>query len=138
MPVRGSRPARAPRPPAACPHYLLLDEAALLRASDHVGWPAERKHGPDIFALASGAPGVELIVPLVHDAFGLGRARSGVPSEPNRHPVIFIAGHGTDPLAMPAPGPRCPHTPVGGEAGGPGYARGREDSPRQPRRRLNA
>lgn len=77
-----------------CPHYLLLDESALvarggeakinppLRAgtlpvagldlisSDHVGWPAERKHGPDIFALASGAPGVELIVALVHDALG--------------------------------------------------------------------
>ena len=77
-----------------CPHYLLLDESALSRiggeakinpplrtaslppdgldliSSDHVGWPAERKHGPDIFALASGAPGVELIVPLVSDALG--------------------------------------------------------------------
>jgi allantoinase len=77
-----------------CPHYLLLDETALLArggeakinpplraaplpaegldliSSDHVGWPAERKHGPDIFALASGAPGVELIVALVHDALG--------------------------------------------------------------------
>jgi allantoinase len=77
-----------------CPHYLLLDESALARrggeakinpplrnrplpadgldliSSDHVGWPAERKHGPDIFALPSGAPGVELIVPLVHDALG--------------------------------------------------------------------
>lgn len=77
-----------------CPHYLLLDETALLSrggeakinpplrqaplpadgldliSSDHVGWPAERKHGPDIFALSSGAPGVELIVPLVHDALG--------------------------------------------------------------------
>jgi len=77
-----------------CPHYLLLDESALaarrgeakinpplrkaplpadgldLISSDHVGWPPERKHGPDIFALASGAPGVELIVPLVHDALG--------------------------------------------------------------------
>jgi allantoinase len=41
-----------------------------LISSDHVGWPVERKHGPDIFALASGAPGVELIVPLVHDALG--------------------------------------------------------------------
>ena len=29
-----------------------------------------RKHGPDIFALSSGAPGVELIVALVHDALG--------------------------------------------------------------------
>ncbi len=77
-----------------CPHYLLLDESALARvggeakinpplraaplppdgldliSSDHVGWPVERKRGPDIFALASGAPGVELIVPLVHDALG--------------------------------------------------------------------
>ncbi|HWE09941.1 MAG TPA: amidohydrolase family protein [Solirubrobacteraceae bacterium] len=77
-----------------CPHYLLLDETELgrrggeakinppLRAaalppdgldlisSDHVGWPADRKHGPDIFALSAGAPGVELIVPLVHDALG--------------------------------------------------------------------
>jgi allantoinase len=77
-----------------CPHYLLLDASELLRrggeakinpplrdaplpadgldliSSDHVGWPSERKHGPDIFALASGAPGVELIVPLVHDALG--------------------------------------------------------------------
>jgi allantoinase len=77
-----------------CPHYLLLDESELLArggeakinpplraaplpatgldlvASDHVGWPPERKHGPDIFALASGAPGVELIAPLVHDALG--------------------------------------------------------------------
>jgi allantoinase len=77
-----------------CPHYLLLDESELARrggeakinpplrsaplpadgldliASDHVGWPVERKRGPDIFALASGAPGVELIVPLVYDALG--------------------------------------------------------------------
>jgi allantoinase len=77
-----------------CPHYLLLDETELLSrggeakinpplrdvplspagldlvSSDHVGWPRERKHGPDIFALASGAPGVELIVPLVHDLLG--------------------------------------------------------------------
>jgi allantoinase len=77
-----------------CPHYLLLDESDLVRrggeakinpplreaplpaggldliSSDHVGWPPERKHGDDIFALASGAPGVELIVPLVHDALG--------------------------------------------------------------------
>jgi allantoinase len=77
-----------------CPHYLLLDESDLaaqggpckinpplrpqtlppdgleLIASDHVGWPLARKQGPDIFALSSGAPGVELIVPLVHDALG--------------------------------------------------------------------
>ncbi len=79
-----------------CPHYLLLDESELLRrggeakinpplrdaplapdgldliSSDHVGWPHDRKQGPDIFALASGAPGVELIVPLVYDALGAG------------------------------------------------------------------
>jgi allantoinase len=78
----------------SCPHYLLLDESELTRrggeakinpplrarplglrgidivASDHVGWPAERKRGDDIFALASGAPSLELIVPLIHDAFG--------------------------------------------------------------------
>lgn len=77
-----------------CPHYLLLDETELTRrggeakinpplraaplpadgldliSSDHVGWPPERKHGPDIFSLASGAPGVELIVALVADALG--------------------------------------------------------------------
>ena len=77
-----------------CPHYLLLDESELRRrggeakinpplraaplavggidliASDHVGWPRERKHGEDIFELAAGAPGVELIVPLVHAALG--------------------------------------------------------------------
>jgi allantoinase len=77
-----------------CPHYLLLDESELARrggeakinpplraaplpidgidliGSDHVGWPRQAKHGPDIFELASGAPGVELLVPLVHDAFG--------------------------------------------------------------------
>ncbi len=78
-----------------CPHYLLLDETELVKrggeakinpplrarplpadgldliASDHVGWPPERKHGSDIFALAAGAPGVELIVALVHDALGV-------------------------------------------------------------------
>ena len=77
-----------------CPHYLLLDSSELLVrggeakinpplrerplplegvdlvSSDHVGWPVERKHGDDIFAVASGAPGVELIVPLIFDAFG--------------------------------------------------------------------
>jgi allantoinase len=39
-----------------------------LVSSDHVGWPARRKHGDDVFGLAAGAPGVELILPLVHDA----------------------------------------------------------------------
>ncbi len=38
-------------------------------SSDHVGWPAARKHGDDIFALASGAPGLELELALLHDAF---------------------------------------------------------------------
>jgi allantoinase len=78
----------------SCPHYLLLDESELARrggeakinpplrerrlplrgidliSSDHVGWQLERKRGEDIFALASGAPSVELIVPLIFDAFG--------------------------------------------------------------------
>ena len=77
-----------------CPHYLLLDESELARlggeakinpplrsaplaidgidlvSSDHVGWPRKAKQGPDIFELASGAPGLELLVPLVHNAFG--------------------------------------------------------------------
>ena len=39
-----------------------------LVSSDHVGWPAHRKRGDDVFALAAGAPGVELILPLLHDA----------------------------------------------------------------------
>jgi allantoinase len=39
-----------------------------LVSSDHVGWPAARKHGDDVFSLAAGAPGVELILPLMHDA----------------------------------------------------------------------
>jgi len=39
-----------------------------LVSSDHVGWPAARKHGDDVFALASGAPGTELMLPLMHDA----------------------------------------------------------------------
>jgi allantoinase len=37
-------------------------------SSDHVGWPAERKRGDDVFALAAGAPGLELELALVHDA----------------------------------------------------------------------
>ena len=91
-----------------CPHYLLLDETALLArggeakinpplraaplpadgldliSSDHVGWPAERKHGPDIFALASGAPGVELIVALVHDALGAAAVSTLLAEHPAR------------------------------------------------------
>jgi allantoinase len=77
-----------------CPHYLLLDESDLVKrggeakinpplrthrlpadgldliSSDHVGWSRERKHGADIFQVAAGAPGVELLVALVHDALG--------------------------------------------------------------------
>ena len=47
-------------------------------ASDHVGWAAERKHGDDILALSSGAPGLELMLPLMHGAMaarGLGADR---------------------------------------------------------------
>jgi allantoinase len=36
-------------------------------ASDHVGWPAERKRGEDILAVAAGAPGLELMLTVVHD-----------------------------------------------------------------------
>ena len=49
-----------------------------LISSDHVGWPAESKFGEDIFSLASGGPGVELLLPLMYDAFvarGLDPAR---------------------------------------------------------------
>jgi allantoinase len=91
-----------------CPHYLLLDESALVQrggeakinpplrgaplgtegveliASDHVGWPAERKRGDDIFAIASGAPGVELIAPLVHDALGAAELVRLVAEQPAR------------------------------------------------------
>jgi allantoinase len=46
-----------------------------LVSSDHVCWPAARKHGDDIFALAAGIPGVELTLPLMHDAM----VRRGLP-----------------------------------------------------------
>jgi allantoinase len=39
-----------------------------LVSSDHVGWPAARKHGDDVFSLAAGAPAIELMLPLMHDA----------------------------------------------------------------------
>ena len=92
--VRAARAEGVDVSAETCPHYLLLDETELaarggeakinpplrerslpvdgvdLISSDHVGWPAERKLGDDIFAVASGAPGVELIVPLIFDAFG--------------------------------------------------------------------
>ena len=91
-----------------CPHYLLLDESELQRqggqakinpplrtrslppdgldliSSDHVGWPLERKLGADIFSLASGAPGVELIVALVHDALGAAELTRLVSEAPAR------------------------------------------------------
>jgi len=54
----------------------LADGSCDLVASDHVGWPAQRKRGEDIFALAAGAPGLELIVALVHDAL----AARGLPT----------------------------------------------------------
>ena len=92
--VRAARAEGVDVSAETCPHYLLLDQAELaarggeakinpplrerslpvdgvdLISSDHVGWPAERKRGDDIFAVASGAPGVELIVPLIFDALG--------------------------------------------------------------------
>jgi allantoinase len=37
-------------------------------SSDHVGWPASRKRGENIFTLASGAPSLELELPLMYDA----------------------------------------------------------------------
>jgi allantoinase len=46
-----------------------------LVSSDHVGWPARRKQGDDVFSLAAGAPGVELMLPLLHDAI----AERGLP-----------------------------------------------------------
>ena len=53
----------------------LADGELEIVSSDHVGWPAERKRGDDVFALAAGAPGLELELALVHDAL---RAR-GLP-----------------------------------------------------------
>jgi allantoinase len=46
-----------------------------LVSSDHVGWPATLKRGDDVFTLAAGAPGVELTLPLLHDAI----SRRGLP-----------------------------------------------------------
>lgn len=65
-------PLRAPDEVAALWRAVVSGECDLV-SSDHVGWPVERKRGDDIFALASGAPGLELILPLVHDAM---RARA--------------------------------------------------------------
>jgi allantoinase len=60
-------PLRAPEEVEAL-WRALADGDLDLVSSDHVGWPPERKHGPDIFALASGAPGLELMLPLLHGA----------------------------------------------------------------------
>ncbi len=106
--VAGARRDGVDASAETCPHYLLMDESDLLArggeakinpplrpaslapdgldmiASDHVGWPAERKRGPDILELAAGAPGVELIVPLVHDALGARRLTQLVCEAPAR------------------------------------------------------
>ncbi len=46
----------------------LAADTCNLVASDHVGWPVERKRDEDIFAAAAGAPGLELMLALMHDA----------------------------------------------------------------------
>ena len=61
-------PPLRPRPEVEALWRRLGSGEIDLVSSDHVGWPAARKHGDDVFALASGAPGVELILPLMHDA----------------------------------------------------------------------
>jgi allantoinase len=53
----------------------LTDGALDYVASDHVGWAPERKRGDDVLALSSGAPGLELMLVLMHGAMasrGLG------------------------------------------------------------------
>ena len=152
----------------SCPHYLLLDESELARrggeakinpplrarplglrgidivASDHVGWPVERKRGDDIFALASGAPGVELIVPL--DPRRVRAARrsrgccaSGRPaaSACGRARARILPGADADLLVLD------PDARVGGRPGGARHARRleplRRPAPARPRdRRLLA
>lgn len=44
---------------------MLKDGLIDMVASDHAPWPIERKQDPDIFANASGAPGVETLFPLM-------------------------------------------------------------------------
>jgi allantoinase len=61
-------PPLRPVPDVEALWSALADGGLDLVASDHVGWPAERKRGDDIFTLASGAPGLELMLPLLHDA----------------------------------------------------------------------
>jgi allantoinase len=60
-------PLRQPSEVEALWQAIAAGELGIV-SSDHVGWPPERKQGDDIFALASGAPGLELILPLLHDA----------------------------------------------------------------------
>ncbi|WCB91532.1 L-hydantoinase [Baekduia alba] len=60
-------PLRAPSEVGALWQALAAGTCDLV-ASDHVGWPVERKRGDDIFAVAAGAPGLELMLPLMHDA----------------------------------------------------------------------
>jgi allantoinase len=44
-------------------------------SSDHAPWPLERKRKEDIFENASGAPGLETTLPLMHDALVNGRGQ---------------------------------------------------------------
>jgi allantoinase len=60
-------PLRPPEEVEALWRALAAGDLGIV-SSDHVGWPAERKRGEDVFALASGAPGLELMLPLLHDA----------------------------------------------------------------------
>jgi allantoinase len=48
--------------------WRALAAGELCVASDHVAWPRERKSGGDVLAAAGGGPGVELMLPLMHDA----------------------------------------------------------------------
>jgi len=105
-----------------------------LVSSDHVGWPAERKRGDDVFALASGAPGVELILPLMHDAlaerslplsllarllceaparrFGLWPRKGGLVRGADADLVVFDAERSweVDPLALAGAGGWSPYS----------------------------
>ena len=57
---------------------LLERDAIDMISSDHAPWPRERKDNrDDIFANASGTPGVETLLPLMHDA-GVAAGRIGI------------------------------------------------------------